>query len=247
MATLAVDAGVTIDMLLLNYRALFKGGETEIATGKRHVLDLGDGDAVEFRGSGFKYDRQGDLIAGTIKSFTISSDGEDLIQVAKAGVSAKFFTRIAESKTKDDDPALTRKLFSKDDVLSGSDGTDVLMGFKGNDVLHGGGGEDVLVGGKGADVFAFLTPEESALAQHDTISDFSQAQGDRINLSEMLGEGAYFYGRSDVLHAQGVGEVVYLYIEGDTTILVDVEGDGRPNSEIVLKGEIALAASDFVL
>ena len=53
----------------------------------------------------------------------------------------------------------------------------------GNDILNGGVGQDRLVGGAGADTFVF---DHSALSGSDTIGDLSVAQGDRIELHDLL-------------------------------------------------------------
>lgn len=49
----------------------------------------------------------------------------------------------------------------------------------GNDTIVGGSGNDTLIGGSGADMFLFHSPNEGI----DTITDFSQAQGDKIQVS----------------------------------------------------------------
>lgn len=64
-----------------------------------------------------------------------------------------------------------------DNILIGGAGNDTLVGGAGNDQLHGGAGRDALTGGAGADWFVF---DKSALGGADKISDFRQAEGDRI-------------------------------------------------------------------
>lgn len=63
-----------------------------------------------------------------------------------------------------------------DDTLYGGQNDDTLFGDEGNDVLVGGLGTNVLTGGAGADRFVMNA------AGHDTILDFHQAEGDRIDL-----------------------------------------------------------------
>ncbi|WP_225767634.1 M10 family metallopeptidase C-terminal domain-containing protein [Inquilinus sp. Marseille-Q2685] len=94
--------------------------------------------------------------------------------------------------------------------------------------------------------------ESAAFAGADRITDFSHAQGDRIDLSAIdartaaagnqafsfVGAGAY----------TGVaGQLRYVTVGGVTTIGGDVNGDKVTDFHITLTGAIALAAADFVL
>ncbi|SNY80351.1 Ig-like domain-containing protein, partial [Enterobacter sp. CC120223-11] len=69
------------------------------------------------------------------------------------------------------------------DLLNGGDGNDLLFGGTGNDVLIGGKGNDMLIGGAGQDAFTWLKGDDG----HDVIKDFNAKEGDRIDLSELLG------------------------------------------------------------
>ena len=74
-------------------------------------------------------------------------------------------------------------------TLIGNGGNDVLIGGNGNDVLVGGSDHDVLTGGGGADTFKYVSLADSptsAATATDTITDFSKAQGDKIDLSGIL-------------------------------------------------------------
>ncbi|MEM1255599.1 MAG: calcium-binding protein [Cyanobacteria bacterium P01_H01_bin.21] len=64
------------------------------------------------------------------------------------------------------------------DQLYGDEGNDSLWGDLGDDVLVGGQGEDILYGLAGADVFRFNSPTEGP----DTIVDFDQLQGDKLEI-----------------------------------------------------------------
>lgn len=70
------------------------------------------------------------------------------------------------------------------DTLSGGDGADLLHGGDDDDLISGQDGEDMLFGGSGADTFIF----ENATAWNniDFIQDFSVAQGDKIDLRDVL-------------------------------------------------------------
>jgi Ca2+-binding RTX toxin-like protein len=65
------------------------------------------------------------------------------------------------------------------DNLLGGTGVDTLTGGAGNDLLTGGTGNDLLTGGTNADRFIFNSLTEGV----DTITDFSVAQGDKIQIS----------------------------------------------------------------
>ncbi|MXO47480.1 hypothetical protein GRI69_04320, partial [Erythrobacter vulgaris] len=82
-----------------------------------------------------------------------------------------------------------------EDVLDGGAGNDVVNGGAGNDTLLGGDGDDILIGnwgidtmtgGTGADTFLFKAGHTGSYAHlADTILDFSQADGDIIDLSQI--------------------------------------------------------------
>lgn len=68
-----------------------------------------------------------------------------------------------------------------DNIIDTSDGisADSILGGSGNEVIKAGLGNDTLTGGLGADAFVFDTPHEGV----DTITDFSAAEGDKIQVS----------------------------------------------------------------
>ncbi|KZX70017.1 hypothetical protein A3712_09650 [Vibrio sp. HI00D65] len=74
---------------------------------------------------------------------------------------------------------------SGNDRLEGAAGDDTLIGGDGNDTLIGGGGSDILTGGDGMDSFVWLNIEDGV---EDTITDFNLAEGDQIDLREVLPE-----------------------------------------------------------
>lgn len=69
---------------------------------------------------------------------------------------------------------------SGNDTLIGSSSVDILYGNGGNDRLEGGAKNDTLYGGAGADTFVL------ALGSVDTVGDFSVAQADRLDISDIL-------------------------------------------------------------
>lgn len=151
------------------------------------------------------------------------------------------------------------------DVLGGSAGADKLFGEGGADQLSGGGGADVLTGGRakdilsggaGADRFVFAAVADfggKTRSTADSISDFSHAQGDRIDLSAIdarstggtandtftwLGKGVFTGHAAELRYSLGSS---WTLIQGD------VNGDGLADFALSLNGRIALAAADFVL
>ncbi|MFQ3787610.1 BapA/Bap/LapF family large adhesin [Halomonas sp. A29] len=77
-----------------------------------------------------------------------------------------------------------------DSFVWGTGGDDTLTGGDGNDVIVGGAGDDILVGGLGADTFVWNLGDQGVAgsAAIDTVKDFSLAEGDRLDLSDLLSD-----------------------------------------------------------
>jgi Ca2+-binding RTX toxin-like protein len=117
-----------------------------------------------------------------------------------------------------------------DDFLFGGEGDDFLFGGSGDDTLVGGSGNDTLVGGLGADTFRF-TPGN--LGDTDSVTDFTMAEGDLLDLGDLL----FGVGAND-----GATLDDYLQISFDgvhSTIAVDMNGDGSgfTDHSIVIEGQ----------
>jgi serralysin len=70
------------------------------------------------------------------------------------------------------------------DTIFGGQGDDSINGFGGNDLIYGNLGTDTLYGGAGADTFGFSgTSSGQTQATADHIADFSDAQGDRVDIA----------------------------------------------------------------
>ena len=69
-------------------------------------------------------------------------------------------------------------------ILKGLGGNDTISAGNGNDILYGGAGTDSLTGGSNADTFVFEIA--SAFSNQDTIADFSTAQGDKIDIHDVI-------------------------------------------------------------
>jgi len=109
-------------------------------------------------------------------------------------------------------------------------------------------------GSAGADVFVFqaLGDSTTTLAGRDVITDFSVAQGDRIDLSALdartnvAGNQAFsFIGTGGFTgHA---GELAYRSLAGGTLIVADVNGDRIADLAILLDYSLTLNANSFIL
>jgi Ca2+-binding RTX toxin-like protein len=69
------------------------------------------------------------------------------------------------------------------DRVFGGAGNDVIVGGAGRDVIGGGEGSDIVTGGTGADTFEFRSTYQLIGTGTDRITDFSKAEGDKIDLS----------------------------------------------------------------
>ncbi|MFV0300375.1 MAG: calcium-binding protein [Paracoccus sp. (in: a-proteobacteria)] len=140
------------------------------------------------------------------------------------------------------------------DILFGNNGRDSLTGDGGNDTLAGGAGGDFLSGGGGADRFVFLTPSDSrtALSARDVIGDFSRAQGDRIDLSQIdarstvAGNQAFSFIGSAAFDGSA-GQLRVQAADGGRLVLGDVNGDGTADFSLFLDDPLNLTASCFLL
>ena len=72
------------------------------------------------------------------------------------------------------------------DTILGQEGKDTISGGAGNDILVGGTNDDIMTGGLGADTFLYLKGNLASTTLGDTISDFNVAEGDKLNLDDLL-------------------------------------------------------------
>ena len=144
--------------------------------------------------------------------------------------------------------------------LTGSSAANSLIGGSDNDNLLGGGGRDILTGGGDGDLFRFTSLSDSGTkaSARDLITDFTQGGpgvSDNIELSTIDAKtGAGNPGDDDftfigVNNFSGTkGELRQSYSGGNTIVSGDVNGDGKADFSIALKGHYLLTgAGDFVL
>lgn len=148
-----------------------------------------------------------------------------------------------------DDNANTLSGLGGADSLVGRGGSDTLLGGDGNDRLQGDLGADMLTGGAGADTFVFTSTSDTGKNYgRDTITDFSAAQLDKIDLrgidanTRINGDQAFSYiGTSGFTKVAGQLHFANGMVEGD------VNGDGIADFQLTMRGISALAAGDFIL
>lgn len=192
-----------------------------------------------------------DLVRSSV-SFTLGANVENLTLVGASAINGtgNALANILRGNT----GANVLKGGAGDDKVYGGAGTDTLNGGTGNDWLEGGAQRDVFIGGDGADSFVFRDGDFAGLtaATSDRISDFSQAQGDKIRLNLvdantlLDGDQAFqFIGTNGFSNT--AGELRYQEINGNTYVYGDTNGDGVADFMIQLIGSHALTGGDFVI
>jgi Ca2+-binding RTX toxin-like protein len=134
-----------------------------------------------------------------------------------------------------------------DDSLMGNTGADSVYGGSGDDTLQSGGGADRLVGGTGVDYFTYTSLTDSQVAGRDSITDFSQGDGDKIwmqaGFDKLITGGSGMAATDSVLAGFEVGNLV-TYQSGGNTFVYDPSG--ASTFSIQLTGLITLIAADFI-
>jgi Ca2+-binding RTX toxin-like protein len=157
------------------------------------------------------------------------------------------------------------------DTLYGEDGDDILYGDdaplysgEGKNTLDGGAGKDTLVGSEGCDIFiggteadrfVFRTRTESDPVSNnrpDVIKDFSHAQGDKINVTDIdannRAKGDQDFTFIGTHEFDKIGQVRYEHRGGNTYVELNVDSYPRDaETVIMLQGIRHLKASDFIL
>lgn len=199
------------------------------------------------------------LLGGTLGSFEIVkevrgsqfSDEIFIENVAKIGATVDAEGGNDTINTRTGDDVLSGG--TGDDRLNASGGRDHLDGGAGDDMLIGGGGLDVLTGDRGADVFRFGDGDTGrGRNTADRITDFSQAEGDRIMLTPIdaharTDDNDRFSFIGDEKFSGTAGELRFTHFDGNTFVQGDVDGNGEVDFTIRLDGMIDLTAADFNL
>jgi hypothetical protein len=183
----------------------------------------------------------GTVLADGTGNFTYTLTAKDVIILEGADTNTITATIIIDGETVTSDAFIYNDQLSGtygDDILVGSVGIDTINGGIGSDTLTGGDGNDTLTGGAGADTFIWQDGD----AGIDTIKDFSFAEGDKLDLSDILADLTTGDALDDYLN--------FSYDNSNTTIDVFVGGDasasGTPNQTIILEG-VDLGSDDVVI
>jgi len=122
------------------------------------------------------------------------------------------------------------------DIIDAGAGNDIVYGQEGDDIIEGGSGDDYLVGGSGADTFVWRAAESGT----DVVNDFSTAEGDILNIADLLvGEEALDHSTDALLAAGLDGDYISISIDANATITLfgDGTGSGTPaNDQIIETG-----------
>ncbi|MDD3529003.1 MAG: Ig-like domain-containing protein, partial [Gallionellaceae bacterium] len=109
------------------------------------------------------------------------------------------------------------------DSLFGDAGNDWLVGGAGNDTLYGGTGNDLLEGGSGADTFAWTLADRGNFGAPalDAIRDFNTAEGDRLDLRDLL-EGEH----GDASDIGNLEEYIDIATDGSGNTVIRISSSG---------------------
>ena len=112
--------------------------------------------------------------------------------------------------------------------------------------VGGGGGQDTLTGGADADTFSFYNSFFTGNPP-TFITDFSQADGDVIDLTPGFGSTPTFSFIGTAGFSGTAWELHYEQVAGETIVSGDTNGDGVGDFEIHCIGTINFTANDFIL
>lgn len=214
-------------------------------------ISYGDGYATTIKGD-FDLNKNGAVTGGTITRIDFENDEDYGTIMSGVRVDLGTFLAVGKSASPADDGKLFASIFSRNDQIDGDIGDDKIKGFAGNDTLNGGFGDDVvdggegadkiiggsdadrLTGGPGADIFIYRREFDSEERSSDTISDFSQSEGDKISLQ-------------DVGFFDFTTEIRVSHTSSQTIVEVDVFGGFDAPLFIRIDGIINLVETDFLL
>jgi Ca2+-binding RTX toxin-like protein len=202
------------------------------------------------------------LTGNGVANILVGGAGDDLLdgqggidtadyRTAKAAVVADLAAGTATSGVEVDSLVRIENLIGSkfSDSLTGGLGINKLDGGRGKDLIIGGVGADHLTGGAGNDVFRYLTLGDSTLAAMDLITDLGG--NDRIDLSALDADAGAAGDQAFLQVAAFTGAAGQLRLTYDagtqqTTLAVDVNGDGLADFALLIAGQ-HLSAAGWVL
>ncbi len=134
-----------------------------------------------------------------------------------------------------------------DNNLVGNAANNFLSGGAGNDTLNGGAGKDTLQGDAGTDHFSFGFLTDTTVSDPDIISDFSQVQKDKIDLSLPTFYSEEFTFIGNKVFSGTAGELRFDINAGNAVVTGDTDGNGIADFGILLTGLTTISETDFVL
>jgi Ca2+-binding RTX toxin-like protein len=169
-------------------------------------------------------------------SASVDGTGNDLANVLKGNSGANVLTSLGGN-----------------DKIYANAGDDTVDGGDGNDWLEGEEGRDVHTGGAGSDRFVFREGDfgGNTTATADVITDFGDAEGDRIRLdladadTNVDGDQDFVF-IADAAFTGTAGELRFEQIDGNTYVQGDTNGDGVADFMIRLDGLHTLGTDDFI-
>ncbi len=241
------------------------GNDLLLGNGGRDTLNGGAGNDTISGGAGndrmagstgddlYRVDTTGDVILeaasqGTDRvestvSYTLASNVENLTLLGTSALSGSGNT-------------LANMLLGNagNNALNGGAGNDTISGGAGNDRMAGSTDADWMTGGEGADHFIFSASSDSTakVAGRDSISDFSLAQHDLLDLSaidanvNLTGNQRFKY-IGEALFSGNSGELSARIITNGTLISGDINGDGLSDFGIFLDDKLEMGSDCFVL
>jgi len=197
-----------------------------------------------------------DMMAGGLGNDSYFVDNtNDVVTEGAGGGSDTVFASVNFSLTSGSEIEFLRANAGASGLaLAGNSVANTIIGGSGNDTLTGAAGADTLTGGVGADGFAYQSLADSTVAAggRDTITDFSGAAGDTIDLhlidavANLAGDQAFNFIASNPFSGVA-GQLNYAQSAGSTIISGDVNGDKAADFSIAITGNQVLSASNFIL
>jgi Ca2+-binding RTX toxin-like protein len=164
------DAGFNIGLL---------GAErARNATANEDVFRLvfDNGDVLRLFGS-YQFDAQGNIVGGTVNTFSSFENGAVAWTVSGLDVPA---IPVLNALYQEDLAPLIAQLLGGADLFLGGEGIDVMIGFGGDDVLRGNGGDDFLLGDIGNDRLFGGADNDALIGDAGNDRLFGEAGDDRL-------------------------------------------------------------------